>query len=261
MLNNYKIIREISSGTFSKVYECYNIKINRSFAIKSDESNLIKYEANIYNKLREIENIPKIYDFFCIKNTYYLVLDLMSMTLVDYKNRNYQSANYDNKLKTIITQLITTIEKIHNKSIIHRDLKPNNICFDNNQKLYIIDFGLSKYYIINDCHIENTKLTNIIGSSNFCSLNILNLLQPSRRDDIESVIYILLYLILDEKTYLVFNNLSLDKKKDVNTIEKLLELNKNILYNNIIIILKYIRRLRFEQKPNYKYIIEILSNY
>ena len=54
MVNNYKIIREISSGTFSKVYECYNTKINRSFAIKSDESNLIKYEANIYNKLRDI---------------------------------------------------------------------------------------------------------------------------------------------------------------------------------------------------------------
>tara|TARA_Y100000591_G_scaffold323370_1_gene341067 strand:- start:2429 stop:3214 length:786 start_codon:yes stop_codon:yes gene_type:complete len=261
MLNNYKIIREISSGNFSKVYECYNTITQRSFAIKSDESNLIKYEAKIYNKLRDIENIPKIYDFFNIKNTYYLVLDLMSMTLVDYKNRNYQSANYYNKLKNIISQLITTIEKIHNKSIIHRDLKPNNICFDNNQKLYIIDFGLAKHYIINDCHIENDKLTNIIGSSNFCSLNILNLLQPSRRDDIESVIYILLYLIFDEKTYFVFNNLPLDKKKDVNTIEKLLELNKNILYNNIIIILKYIRRLRFEQKPNYKYILEILAKY
>ena len=260
MLNNYKILREISSGTFSKVYECLNINTQRSFAIKADEGNLIKYEANIYNKLREIENIPKIYDFFCIKNTYYLVLDLMSLTLVDYKNRNYQSANYDNKLKTIITQLITTIEKIHNKSIIHRDLKPNNICFDNNQKLYIIDFGLAKHYIINNCHIENNKLTNIIGSSNFCSLNILNLLQPSRRDDIESVIYILLYLIFDEKTYLVFNNLSLDKKKDIATIEKLSEINKNILSSNLIKILKYTRRLRFDQKPNYAYILQILTN-
>lgn len=269
MLNNYKLLQEISSGTFSSVYMCRNLKTNKNYAIKSDKTDLIKHEANIYNKLREIETIPKIYDFFCFENIYYLVLDLMSCSLIDYKNRNYNSERYTDKLVIIITQLLETIEKIHDKSILHRDLKPNNICFDKNQKLFVIDFGLSKQYIINNQHIENKKINNIIGSCNFCSLNILNLIQPSRRDDIESIVYILIYLFLDNKNYTLFNNLPLINKKDVPTIEKLLSLNNNnfndnFLENfrkNIILILKYVRRLRFDQKPNYNYILTQLTNF
>jgi len=269
MLNNYELLQEISSGNFSSVYKCVNIKTNNYYAIKSDKTNLLKHEANIYNKLREIENIPKIYDFFCFENTYYLVLDLMSCSLIDYKNRNYNSEGYQDKLVIIITQLLTTIEKIHDKSILHRDLKPNNICFDKNQKLFVIDFGLSKQYIINNHHIENKKINNIIGSSNFCSLNTINLKELSRRDDIESIVYIFIYLFLDAKNYTLFNNLPLVDKKDVSIIEKLLVLNNN-KYNdnfsknyckNIILILNYTRRLRFDQKPNYNYILTQLTNF
>ena len=268
MLNNYKILNEISSGTFSTVYMCYNLKSSKKYAIKSDKTNLIKHEANIYNKLREIENIPKIYDFFSVENIYYLVLDLMSCNLIDYKNRNFSSESYDNKLICVTKQLFETIEKIHDKSILHRDLKPNNICFDENQKLFLIDFGLSKQYIINNQHIENKKINNIIGSCNFCSLNTINLIELSRRDDIESIVYILIYLFLDNKNYTLFNNLSLTNKKDIVTIQKLLSLNNNN-YNdnflesfskNIIVILKYVRRLRFDQKPNYNYILKQLTN-
>lgn len=268
MLKNYKILSVISSGNFSNVYKCCDIKTHKCYAIKSDNTKLLKHEADIYNKLREIENIPKIYDFFCLDTKYFLVLDLMSCNLIDYKNRNYESDKYTDKLIIIITQLLTTIEKIHNKSIVHRDLKPNNICFDKNHKLFIIDFGLSKDFIVNNRHIENKKINNIIGSSNFCSLNVLNLLQPSRRDDIESIIYILIYLLLNDKNYTLFNNLSLANKKDISTIEKILNLNNNNYKNsfgenfckNIILILNYTRRLHFDQQPNYSYILKQLIN-
>ena len=77
--------------------------------------------------------------------------------------------------------------------IVHRDLKPSNICLNGNFDAYIIDFGLAKEIILNRKHIEFKNIKGIIGSNNFASINVLNLCEPSRRDDIESLLYIYLY--------------------------------------------------------------------
>ena len=88
-------------------------------------------------------------DYFRSNNKSYLVLNLYSYSLIQIKFEKYTSINYINLINNIFKILFKTIQNIHNYEYLHRDLKPSNICLDNNNEPYIIDFGLSKKYIIN----------------------------------------------------------------------------------------------------------------
>ena len=255
--NNYNVIELINSGAFSNVYKCeYDNKI---YAIKEDSNyKLLKYEAEIYKQLLAVKNISDIYDFFTLDNKYYLVLENYEITLKDYKYRFFNSHDYNIRVSRIISILIDTLNDIHNKNIIHRDLKPTNICFDSNYNPYIIDFGLAKKYYNNGYHILEGKINNIIGSPNFVSKNVINLITPSRRDDMESIIFIFIYIILDNDAYLKYNNLKMEYKKDLIYINNILI---NTCYvNNIFNSMLYIRRLKFTQMPNYTLIKKMLLN-
>ena len=89
---------------------------------------------------------------------------------------------------------------MHNKSYIHRDIKPQNFVFgkgDNKNILYLIDYGLSKKYIDSKTgkHIKCRNKDKLIGTLKFNSSNALIGLELSRRDDLESLCYLISYLI------------------------------------------------------------------
>tara|TARA_B110000444_G_scaffold260103_2_gene305938 strand:- start:1122 stop:1907 length:786 start_codon:yes stop_codon:yes gene_type:complete len=256
MINNkYKIERYLNQGTFGIVYKCsYN---NKDYAVKCDGDNttdykLLKYEAHIYKELRSINNISRLIDFFLLDNKYYMVLDYYSLNLMDFKYRFFYSACYKERLVYIISKLIDIMRDIHNRGIVHRDLKPPNICLNKNLEPFIIDFGMAKKIIINNQHIMERNIHNIIGSPNYISLNVVNLVEPSRRDDMESIIYIIIYMLLDERDYLKYTNNTLHAQKSLATITDLIPTLKIPL--KIDSVLLYIRKLNFSQTPNYDHI-------
>ena len=207
MLNNKYLIKKIIKKTKSKnIYECeYNNKI---FAIKEDTNSiLIKKELKIYlnfSKNSNITNVSKLYDYFIINDYYYIVLEHFHETIFNYKLRCYGSMNYYNNVVSIIKKIIITLKNIHKLGIVHRDIKPLNICIDENIEPYIIDFGLSKKIIDRNVHIKYKKINNIIGSHNFISNNLKNLIEPTRRDDIISVILTYIYMLLDSYDTVLF---------------------------------------------------------
>ena len=256
MINNkYKIERYLSCGNFSSVFKCsYN---NKKYAVKCDnDSKLLKYEANIYKELRSVHQISKLVDFFLYDNKYYMVLDFFELTLADFKERTFNSQYYEDKLIIIIKKVINILRDIHNCGIVHRDLKPPNICLNKNLEPYIIDFGMSKKIIINNKHIEERAINNIIGSPNYVSLNVINLIEPTMRDDVESIIYITMFMILNNDVYINYTNNTLYIQKSISKIsEVLLKNNVNMKLQDILI---YVRRLKFSQSPNYEYIKSLI---
>jgi len=253
MINNkYKIEEYLNHGNFGTVYICsYN---NKNYAVKCDSNgNLLKYEANIYKELRSVYKISKLVDFFLFDSKYYMVLDLFELNLTDFKERFFNSQYYEKKLFIIINKVINILRDIHNCGIVHRDLKPPNICLDKNLEPYIIDFGMAKKIIINNKHIDERNIHNIIGSPNYVSLNVVNLLEPTRRDDIESIIYIMIYMIMNNKDYLKYTNNTLKTQKNISNISEILSNYNNINFK-LINILMYLRKLNFSQIPNYEYI-------
>lgn len=257
LLNNkYILLENISNGQFGEIVK---VKYNTNFyAIKIGTKDVIKYEAQVYNHLKGVANISRIYDIFECNNKYCLVLDYYTKTLQHVKEEIFaNNANYILIVLNYIKELINIIKDVHSKNIIHRDIKPSNICLNSANKVFLIDFGISKIYKNGTIHNDETKINGLLGSINFSSLNTINLIEPSRRDDIESTIYVLLYMLLPQISYNEYNNLDSIQKKDILTIIVFLKNNYTNIINYEIFtkLFTYIRRLKYNQQPNYCYII------
>ena len=93
------------------------------------------------------------------------------------------------------------MEKLHQLGYVNGDIKLENMLFglpgsDYERKLHLIDFGLcTKYKNEQGEHIKLVKTTRFIGNFSFCSLNTCRLYNKSRRDDFESIFYVLIYLL------------------------------------------------------------------
>jgi len=264
--NKYEIIKKIGEGSFGRIFYGKNILTNENVAIKIDDLEdkiILKNEAKIYTLLNNIEGIPKMRNYGKEGRFNYLILDLLDKSLEQYKVDN------GNKLPLNIViyfglQMFKRIKSVHNMGIIHRDIKPDNFVIKSNKDnfLFLIDFGLSKLYIKNNIHIDCLENRKLIGTVKYVSINIHNGYTPSRRDDIESIIYILIYLLNGS---LPWETISCDNKdekyklikecKETYDFSKLSE-----LPGEFILILNYIRKLKFDEKPNYCYIQTLLYN-
>jgi serine/threonine protein kinase len=254
--NKYRIIGKLNEGSFGKVFKAENIRTNEVVAIKVETKNnnitTLKNEAKIYQYLGKMVGIPHLKWFGTTENINYLVINLLGPSIL----KNEKKLSLKNSL-LIGIQIIERIKYIHNKYLLHRDIKPDNFLFDLDQqtnKIYLIDFGLCKRYNYNGKHIEQKNIRQIVGSPNFVSINVHKGIEPSRRDDLESGIYVIANMILGDLDWFNCNSLS----------EMIIfkENFKKKLDNPIFLkrMIQYIHLLEFKEKPNYDYLINIMSN-
>ena len=200
-----------------------------------------------------LDGFPELKIFGTTDKFNYLVMDLLGNSLINVIT-HYKKLS----LKTVLVlgiQIIKRIKTLHEKYLLHRDIKPSNFIVgngDKTNKLFLVDFGFSKRYDYNGKHIEEKNIKNIIGSPNFVSLNIHYNVEPSRRDDIESCIYIILTML--------FGRLEWFNKTNMNEI---IQLKTQILCikevpSFIKIMLYYARSMKFDEKPNYDYLINLM---
>lgn len=104
-------------------------------------------------------------------------------------------------LKTVLMladQLLVAMESMHEKGYLHRDVKPDNVCIgtgDSADRLYLIDFGLSRKYVAGGVHVPCTTDNPFQGNFYWASNNVLRGHTSSRRDDLESLLYVFLYFL------------------------------------------------------------------
>jgi len=257
--NKYIIKKQIGEGMFGKVFLAKHKYTDDDVAIKLDSSILLKNEARIYKLLSSIEGIPKLRAYGIIEHYNYMVIDRLGESLEQLK----ENCGGKLDLYTTITlglQILQRVEDIHKKNIIHRDIKPENLLMNvgnNNKKiLYIIDFGLSKLYKITGNHLKCEKGRSIVGTLRFVSLNIHKGYTPSRRDDLESVGYTLLYLLYGSLPWVdTTGETEIYDKKSSFSLWDL-----NDIPGEIITFICYCRGLRYEEDPDYTYLRELLRN-
>jgi len=182
----------------------------------------------------------------------------------------FQAQNKSFSIKTACMlgiQMIDRIEYVHSRKIIHRDIKPDNFVIGRNDKshiVYILDFGLSKKYysVSHKCHIPFIKGKKLTGTARYASINALSGFEQSRRDDLESIGYILMYFI---RGSLPWQGLKINKKED--RYKKICEKKKETSAKDLCAgfpsefetFVSYTRNLQFTEVPNYNYLRNLLK--
>ena len=260
----YKPFYQKSHGSFSIIYEGINIETNEHVAIKLEPRNaqsenlLLQNEIFYLYKLRHCPGIVKIITTGRTKKYNILIEPLLGGTL--YSLYLDQNKNFTLKDICLISlQCISRLESVHNKGIIHCDIKPENFCVGLRDKriIYLIDFGISKKYRSDRTkkHIQFNITKTMCGTARYASMNALSGLQLSRRDDLESLSYMILYFLTKKLPWQGITAKSLatrykkiyEKKSELEKWDKFLSLPRQI--QNFI---KYCRNLGFSEDPNYK---------
>jgi serine/threonine protein kinase len=178
--------------------------------------------------------------------------------------------SYTKDVTQYLISMIQIIKRVHDAGVVHRDIKPENFMLslhsseqkssDDEKTLHIIDFGLSRFYMKGDKHVINTYDKSIVGTMRYISKHIHEGNVYSRRDDIISIMYVVIYLL---KGNLPWTGL-LPKKGDIRTKEELVYDKKVITSSDELCeglptlfkkILDYAYSLEFEDKPDYSYMI------
>jgi serine/threonine protein kinase len=154
--------------------------------------------------------------------------------------------------------MLIRVEALHNKNLIHRDIKPENFVIGyhhNFNVIYMIDFGLAKYYKDSeDNHIPFIEKKGMIGTARYASVNAHLGYEQSRRDDLESLGYVLLYF---SKGRLPWQNIYADTKEE--KYEKIKNMKQSYPIENLcegaptefITYFKHCKSLAFQATPNY----------
>ncbi|CAD8137730.1 unnamed protein product [Paramecium pentaurelia] len=262
----FKLIKKIGSGAFGEIYLVQS-QSKSEYAMKLERSDnkhpQIFFEAKLYNYLQGQDQydkgIPKIHDQGVDGDYNYIVMDLLGPSLEELFNKHHRKLSLKSVLM-LADQLIQRIEYIHSKQFIHRDIKPDNFLVgvdSKSSRLYIVDFGLAKRYITKEGHIPYKEGKSLTGTARYASINTHVGLEQSRRDDLESLGYVLMYLLrgqLPWQNMKAFNQ----KEKYQKIMEKKQETTPEQLCkgfpNELTQYLQYCRNLKFEDKPDYNYI-------
>ncbi|XP_061367412.1 uncharacterized protein LOC133310496 [Gastrolobium bilobum] len=261
----YKIGRKIGSGSFGEIYIASNIDTSEIVAVKMENKKTkhpqLLYEAKLYNIFQGESGIPSMKWCGTDGDDNVLAMDLLGRSLEDL----FVYCGRKCSLKTVLMladQMLTRIEYLHSKGFLHRDIKPDNFLMGLGRKasqVYIIDFGLAKRYRDPNTnkHIPYRENKNLTGTARYASCNTHKGIEQSRRDDLESLGYVLMYFLKGSLPWQGLKAVSKKEKYD-KICEKKLSTPIEMLCKSFPVefasYFHYCHSLTFDQHPDYGYL-------
>lgn len=264
----YRLVRKIGSGSFGDIYLGINVANGEEVAVKLEFKTAkhpqLLYESKLYKVLQGGVGIPHCRWFGQEKDYNVLVLDLLGPSTEDLFN--FCGRKFTMKTVLMLAdQMINRIEYVHQKNFIHRDIKPDNFLMGIGRhcnKVFIIDYGLAKKYKDGRTkqHIPYREDKNLTGTARYASINAHLGIEQSRRDDMESLGYVLMYF---NRGSLPWQGLkaATKKQKYEKISEKKMSTAVDVLCKGFpaefAMYLNYCRGLRFEENPDYMYLRQL----
>ena len=242
--NNQPVIIKIENKSQEKLYleaEAYNLHSFKGFGIPE----LIKLGKRKNNLiLIEAKKGPSLYDLFLENNKKFSL----------------------NEICLIGIQCIERLKWIHSKNYIYRNIKPQNfvIGVEDPHVIYLQNFYLCQKYKSSQTnqHIKFRYTKEIIGTERYGSINALRGLSLGRKDDLESLCYMLIYFFLGKLPWQ-----GIREENNILKHERIIKEKKNFKIDNykvipkdFCILFKYVKNLKFDQEPKYSLMIKLLQN-
>ncbi len=266
----YRLLKKIGEGSFGKIYAATKKDADtdkQQYAVKlitkENHQTLFENEILMYERLKGSKYIPSLYASGSEGKYNYFVMPLLEQNLEQLRASYGAQMN----LKAILylgMQMLNALEFVHEKGILHRDIKPANFLLKTNNQniseLYLIDFGLAGLYYYEEnetCinkHIPMKTGEKLIGTTRYMSVNVQQGFTASRRDDVESLGYILIFLQKGELPWQGSGEMSQAIKQTFGWAYAANIVGEFILFN------QYCKNMSFAEKPNYEYLRNLLTN-
>jgi serine/threonine protein kinase len=272
--DRYKLQKRIGSGTFGLVFSAKNVNTNETVAIKLEPTaqvDTLTHEAAVLMKLSGIPGIPNLRYYGVPDHNRYMAIDLLGKSLQTVSSE-YKKSVPVGIVGMYAKQMVQIIWAVHQRGFVHRDIKPPNFMIgikknesdenenktENSDKLFLIDFGMSRTYIddkTNAHRCNKIRTTGIIGTPRYVSIHVHDGCEPSRRDDLISIMYVLVYLVKGRLPWKAAASPEVvaQIKKTISPEDLFFEMPSSYLE-----IFKYLCSMSYDEAPDYSYIIENL---
>ena len=264
IFGKYKAVKIIGIGSFGGVFQGINIKTKEIIALKFEKrdanSNLLREEC-VFLSLLKGPGIPKLIAYGRYYNYNVLIQEILGFNLLQIKILTHRYTIKDIGMMGI--QIMDRIEFIHSKNIIHRDIKPENFTtgYEDVSTIYLIDFGIARKYRSSRTlkHVKFSLTGRMFGTVRYASYNASRGVEQSRRDDLESIGHMLIYLFSGKLPWKGVNIKDQQRKKkylDMLLLKKYSPIEKicEDMPEAFMDYYGYCKNLKFEQDPDYEYL-------
>jgi serine/threonine protein kinase len=271
LLGRYVYEKRLGAGSFGEVYQVLDNVTNERLAVKIESKSIkapqLVIESEIYDLTDGERGFPKKRFFLEDETSSYLGMDMLGPSIenVFQNQRGYFTVREAFRFGA---QAIDLIRTLHNKGFVARDIKTENFLFardfPEDKQVFMIDFGLVKRYIdpVTKSHIPMRIRNALTGTVRYSSLNAHRGMEQGRRDDLESLGYVMLYLL---RGSLPWQGLRVTGNE--NKYAVIFEAKKKVelsficrgLPEEILKFLHYTRELEYEEKPDYDAMIGLMN--
>ncbi|XP_073064447.1 casein kinase 1-like protein HD16 [Primulina eburnea] len=270
----YKIEKRLGKGSFGKVYvgraiaggsisrgtgrEAAEVAIKFEHHLSEGCNFGLPYEWQVYYKMKESPGIPRVHHFVRKGDYYMMIMDKLGPSLWDIFCSNPRVISFT-MVACIAVEAISILEGMHSREFVHGDVKPANILLGppgtpDEKKLYLVDLGLASRWkdANSNLHVQYDPRPGLFrGTLRYASVHTHLGQTASRRDDLESLAYTLIFLLRrglpwqgfkgDNSEFLVC------KKKMETSPEELC----SFCPQPFMLFMKYAVNLKFDEDPDY----------
>lgn len=262
---------KLGAGSFGEIFLGKHRTTGKEVAVKleardSTHPQLLQ-EARLYKLLAGSPGLPNVHWYGAEETYNVMVMDLLGPSLellLPLCGGRFCA-------KTVLLlaqQMLSSLEALHQRHFVHRDVKPDNFLIGIGSKaseVHLIDLGLATRFrdVWTKLHVAYSEGHSLTGTARYASINAQLGFEQSRRDDLESLGHVMVYLV---RGSLPWQNLSAFSKEE--GCRRILETKLSISVSDLcrhcppefIAFLNHCRSLRFEAEPNYDYLRRLLTS-